>query len=497
MFVGGQTNFFPIGEESLTRGFNLLVPNQVQNVKIFEQRYRFSSHGEFRAVVTFSRRSDAISILSKRSRRQLLKRTVQMMLPQSAPPVYDDNETLKFIDRCPDVTDSQSFEDLAFLISLRIENWKIKIAPDMKDIIWDALTVDRLRLFLKSVFINSILVAVLFAFTTPVSFITFASGVASPYLKSEIASGYSNFVAKLRFLSPGLGDFLFGFLPQILLVFCDAYLLFALQIASKLVESHHTYSAREKSLFRKSFWFLIFNTLILPSLALSNLTSLVGDLFQNETSPFALLGKAFVTSSGAFTLTFVATQTWVGAAMNISRLSERLCFVAKGIQRMRFNTLSERTGNFSFDYGGEYAITLTMFALCIVFSTVVPPILFFGVIYFFIKQASDNYCLRHLTTPREIDGLFKAHVAKVSLKYSAVALILLQSTMFGFFSSEVCIPKTSRISPSDPGEFPCIASEYSGTLAIRGTFLQLLSLLICLVSTCVYVTYQIIREDSF
>ena len=37
----------------------------------------------------------------------------------------------------------------------------------------------------------------------------------------------------------------------------------------------------------------------------------------------SLLGRVFLTSSGAFSVCFVATQTWVGAAMDVARISER------------------------------------------------------------------------------------------------------------------------------------------------------------------------------
>lgn len=367
------------------------------------------------------------------------------------------------------------------------------LAPNPKDILWDAFAHSRVVIYLRAWGVNLVLAVMLFLFTTPVTFISFWSTVsgdtatttttATTQQSEGVGYTYVQIVAHVKTYSPWFGDFIFGFLPQLLLVVCDAYLLMFLSLSAKQFEVFLTTSEREISLLKKSYWFLLFNTLILPSLALGSVGSFVGRLFENETSAFALLGKAFVTSSGAFTLTFVATQTWVGASLDIARLSERfyLCMMTRCVKRWRRRQPESDDMSLELDFGGEYAISLVMFALCIMFATVVPPILLFGVVYFFVKQGTDDYLLRHVFA--ETGKLPKAYVGRSAIRYLPIALILLQSSLFGFFSSEACMPQQTDAVAM--GSVPCVNKDYSGVLVVRGTFAQLLAMLLCLVATCV------------
>ncbi|KAH9260822.1 hypothetical protein BASA81_001289 [Batrachochytrium salamandrivorans] len=365
-----------------------------------------------------------------------------------------------------------------------------QLAPNPKDILWDAFAHSRIVIYLRAWGVNLVLMVTLFLFTTPVTFISFwstVSGDTATTTTTQQSEGmgytYVQMVSHIRTYSPWFGDFIFGFLPQLLLVVCDAYLLMFLSLSAKQFEVFLTTSEREISLLKKSYWFLLFNTLILPSLALGSVGSFVGRLFENETSAFALLGKAFVTSSGAFTLTFVATQTWVGASLDIARLSERfyLCVMTRCVKRWQRKQPGSGEMSLELDFGGEYAISLVMFALCIMFATVVPPILLFGVVYFFVKQGTDDYLLRHVFA--ETGKLPKAYVGRSAIRYLPIALVLLQSSLFGFFSSEACMPKQTEAVAM--GGIPCVNKDYSGVLVVRGTFAQLLAMLLCLVSTCV------------
>jgi hypothetical protein len=556
LFVEGQVNFFPCSEHDLKRAFESVAPGQIDSIRIFEQRTRLRSLGEFRSVVTFRTPQYAREFFSARLRKATIRaRFLELMQGAAAVSEADSSSQTKQSLPDEDITHEQAslvvkppivapigisggdiisrrsrsshdmeeeeseraslkrssledtvqkrtsepsaFDEATFLSAVRMDRWTVQPAPDPEDLIWDALTVDKWAFTCRSFCVNVLLVIGLCIFTTPIAFITFASGVASPQVQNDIQSTYTKFVGELRLLSPALGDFLFGFLPQLLLVICDAWLLFALSLASKSIEPHHTHSGREVSLFRKSFWFLLFNTLLLPSLALSSIGAFVGDLFQNEVSPFALLGRAFATSSGAFTLTFIATQTWVGASMDVTRLSERLYFMARGYARpwaSAEDRRQARLAKFEFDYGTEYALALTMFSLCIVFATVAPPILIFGVSYFIVKQATDDHSLRHIVAAQEIDHLPRAHVARAALRHLAVSVILLQSSLFGFFSTEVCLPQPRN--STTPTGVPCIANDYTGVLTVRASFAQILALLVCLVLTCVVVLRDLLKSAA-
>jgi hypothetical protein len=251
--------------------------------------------------------------------------------------------------------------ELTHLLRLRVDEWILSRAPDSNDIIYDSLNMSPTTFWAQQIItIIGFLVFLLFL-TTPISFLSFFSST-SPELAGAIQTSYSQFISGLpRFVA----KFLYNFLPQLFLVICDSWLLFGVQIMAKFIEPAFTYSGREISIMRKSFAFLLFNTLILPSLALTSVGAFLASMIWDNapgsgsssssssssstgssssedngstSSPFVLLGRVFVTSSGAFSLAFIAVQTWVGGLMDLTRLTER--FMHKFTERI-WNPLRE------------------------------------------------------------------------------------------------------------------------------------------------------------
>jgi len=410
----------------LMQALNLVMNKPVHGVNVMDQP-------GLKAIVTWEDAKDAKTFCNRTTRLNLIKARLKALLQQT---VHVESTSL-LAGEAVAGDDGDTLKNLHFLQDeARVQEWSVMPAPNPGDIIWDAAYIDPKVIVCRSVITNSLLVVILVLFTTPVALISLVGQGFSPNYRSGLSELYSSMVANLRQLSTWWSEFIFGFLPQLVLVVFDAWLLFFLQFISKNLEPHTTFSGREKLVLYKSFFFLVFNTLILPSLALSTVQAFFDHLAQSK-SPFIMLGRAFAISSGAFTLTFVATQTWVGAFMDLTRFSERLWWMC--CQKRRSSTLSR----FEFDLGSEYAIALTVFSLCVVFATVLPPILFFGGVYFVVKAGVDEFSLVHVVTRQPIDKSPLAHVGLAALRLLWVSVILLQVTIIGFFASSLCVSENA------------------------------------------------------
>ena len=186
--------------------------------------------------------------------------------------------------------------------------------------------------------------------------------------------------------------------------------------------------------------------------------------------------------------------------MDLSRLSERLwawlkrAFVRGGASASASVTHS----NFEFEYGSNYAIMLTVLAICLVFSTVVPLIMPFGVVYFLVKAGVDEYLLTQVVSPHPLQTSQRAVVARFALDMVHVPVLLFLTAMLGFFTTSVCAggldaPSHAQ-SPLSPPPLPdsvsgdeddtsCVLADTgdAGQLVMRGTPAQVASLTLCLV----------------
>mmetsp|Transcript_20437 Transcript_20437/g.44406 ORF Transcript_20437/g.44406 Transcript_20437/m.44406 type:complete len:296 (+) Transcript_20437:2799-3686(+) len=151
----------------------------------------------------------------------------------------------------------------------------------------------------------------------------------------------------------------------------------------------------------------------------------------------------------------------------------------------------------SFDFGSEYATFLSVLALVLMFSTTVPIILPFGLVYFCVKIGVDEYQLNYVCGREKSHSVPRCRIGRAAVRYLPVPLLLYQVVIIGYFSSYVCLP--NEIMPIAAGASPRGCSVISaidpstavpGTQVIRGTVAQLMllfSLLIYTASDCLYV----------
>nr|XP_053639034.1 calcium permeable stress-gated cation channel 1-like [Cherax quadricarinatus] len=134
---------------------------------------------------------------------------------------------------------------------LKPHNWIIRVAPAPEDIYWANLSVTNRHWWLKAIILNIMLFVVLFFLTTPAVII---NGLDIILLSEKIHS-----------MSPVLSEFL-----PTLLLWTMAALMPVIVSYSDQFMSHWTRSSENHSIMRKTFVFLLFMVIILPSLGLTS-----------------------------------------------------------------------------------------------------------------------------------------------------------------------------------------------------------------------------------
>jgi len=382
------------------------------------------------------------------------------------------------------------------IVSSELLNWETVPSPDPHDIIWESLHLNKKVYWLRTLVSNVVILCVLFLLTTPTALLALVSNL---HIKSseKTYQEYLNqsFMVSLYHDYPTLGAFLFAFLPQIFFLAVNDALLLTIFIVAKYWEPHHTLSSQQISVLGKSFWFLMFNIVIVPSVAFSSLGGFVGDLISSEASPFATLGQIFIVTSGAFTLSYIIAQTFVGTSMQLINLPDIAWrfFFGTAIFRPWSSAEDRRKvleSKMTFEFGSEYASFLSMLALIVMFSDTVPIVLPFGVIYFGVKLGADQYQLHFECGQGESHSVPRCKIGRAAVTYLPIPLICYQLVSLGYFSTYVCLP--NEITAIASGQHPrgcTIPSESDptiaipGTQAIRGTIVQLLLLFSLVVYT--------------
>ncbi|XP_076331811.1 osmosensitive cation channel TMEM63C-like isoform X3 [Tachypleus tridentatus] len=290
-------------------------------------------------------------------------------------------------------------------------NWQVKLAPPPEDIFWRNLAVSDIKWYIRAVAVNLILFVVLFFLTTPAIFV---NNLDLIQLRQKVEQ-----------LSPVLSEFF----PSLLL-WLVSVLLPAIVAYSDDFLFHWTRSSRNNAIMKKTFVFLLFMVLILPSLGLTSAKAFLEWAVRpkNETYRWECV---FLPDNGAFFVNYVITSAFIGTALQLIRFPELLMYVL----RLCFSrSIAEQLGIrkavlWEFEFGVQYAWFLLIFAMVIIYCLPCPLIAPFGLIYLCFKHCVDRYNIYFAYGASKTNQ--SIHTSAVN--YVVFCLILQQVTLF-FFS---------------------------------------------------------------
>ncbi|XP_022237734.1 calcium permeable stress-gated cation channel 1-like [Limulus polyphemus] len=294
---------------------------------------------------------------------------------------------------------------------LEPHNWQVEFAPPPEDIFWKNLAVSDLKWYIRAVAINLFLFLVLFFLTTPAIFVNSLDLI--------------QLRQKIQRLSPVLSEFL----PTLLLWLVSVLLPIIVAYSDDFL-FHWTRSTRNHSIMKKTFVFLLFMVVILPSLGLTSAKAFLEWAVrpQNETYRWECI---FLPDNGAFFVNYVITSGFVGTALEIIRFPELFMYA---IHLCFSRSVAEQVGIrkailWEFEFGVQYAWILLIFATVIIYSLPCPLIVPFGLVYMCFKHCVDRYNIYFAYGSSKINQSIHAS----AINYVVFCLILQQVSLF-FFS---------------------------------------------------------------
>jgi len=182
-------------------------------------------------------------------------------------------------------------------------------------------------------------------------------------------------------------------------------------------QRHANKSAREYAILTMNAFFLMLNTFLVPLMSLQSIPRFVERFVSMPVGDWnTTLGTMFLSSSGGFAIQYMASTV----------------FLSNGSQLVQMpRTLGMREKDAPFDFGYWYASALSVLTLCLGFSVVVPLILPWAALYFWVKFYVDKYNFLFLVTPPGLDS--SGRLAHAMLPYWCFSIALFEFCMSGFF----------------------------------------------------------------
>lgn len=287
-------------------------------------------------------------------------------------------------------------------------DWKLSYAPAPSDIFWEHLNIGASHWYLKWACVNLVLFLFLFFLTTPIYIV--------------------NLVDTLS-LTKKLTPLISEFLPTLLLWTLAALMPVAVSFSDKWL-SHWTRSKQNYSIMTKSFGYLLFMILILPSLGLTSAQALVDWTLHYTDNEAFRWDCIFLPDKGAFFVNYMITAAFIGTSLELLRFADLIVYIWKlCTAQSRAETPHIRKSILlEFPFGIHYAWTVMLFTMSTVYSVVCPLIMPFALIYILLKHFGDRHNLYFAYGPSNMisQGGGKIHSTAVTMtKFSVILLLII------------------------------------------------------------------------
>lgn len=303
-----------------------------------------------------------------------------------------------------------------------VKDWKLSYSPLPSDIFWENLTTNTAKWYLRWIIVNALLFMFLFAFTTPAYLVTVIRSVTNSTKINEITES-----------SPLVTEFL----PTLLLWSLTALMPVVVAFSETWL-NHFTRSDYNYVVMTKTFGYLLFMILILPSLGLATASTFLEWSFTganaNETFRF---GCVFLPDRGAFFVNYVITMTFIGTALELMRFPDLILYIYRLLMArseaetpyIRKNIIIE------FPFGIHYSWQLLVFTMGVFYSVACPLITPFALLYLVMKNFNDKHNLYFAYGPSHMisQGGGKIHSTAVTMTKFSVILLLIVLTGLSYF----------------------------------------------------------------
>jgi calcium permeable stress-gated cation channel len=201
--------------------------------------------------------------------------------------------------------------------------------------------------------------------------------------------------------------------------------------------SHWTRSRENYAIMTKTFGYLLFMILILPSLGLFSASAFiewtvaVANKTQNGSATIKF-ECIFLPDRGAFFVNYVITMCFIGTALELIRFPDLIMYIYRILTaRSTAETPHIRKSIvIEFIFGIHYSWTIMVFTMGTVYSLACPLITPFALIYLMLKNFNDKHNLYFAYGPSHMvsQGGIKIHSTAVTMTKFSVVLLLIAFT---------------------------------------------------------------------
>jgi len=318
-------------------------------------------------------------------------------------------------------------------LAMNSHKWRVWYAPAPNDIIWENLSCKRNWTLIKKIIANLFIFIVAFFLTTP----QFIVNQLDPILNAlknltasqepVITNGTTDPLEHIRYLPMWLTDFL----PTLMIWTFTALLPVVVAYADLLV-GHWTRSGQNHAIMKKTFWYLLFMVIILPTFGFTSSHAYLDFLLRDKDLNWECI---FLPDSGAFFVNYVITSAMIGSGLELIRFPELFWYLIQiCMSRSKADTPAIRKAiRYEFRFGEQYARMMLIFAMVVMFSISCPLITPFGCLYFILKHLVDRHNLAFVYARSKINK--KVHATAINFVIMSVALLQFFLIVFSFIRS--------------------------------------------------------------
>lgn len=278
---------------------------------------------------------------------------------------------------------------------LDVARWETEEAPDPDDIEWSHVLRSRTGRRLRKCGIHTLVAAVMLVFTTPFALLSSLQSLASEEMCRDASALVINIVEWVRGLDPTISNLLLAYWTTMQVVLLNVLLMLILYSIERYLQTQLTGTRREASILQLTLAYLVLNTIVLPSVVLTSAYYLFNELVKNRSQLLEALDSIFLADTSFF-VNYLIQRALLAPAAQMWRPGERLYQAWESSRALKDPKTGERPAPevWPFEFGQQYAVSLTVFSVGLVFSTMVPLALPCAALYFLVKHCVDKY---HLT----------------------------------------------------------------------------------------------------
>ncbi|OZJ03580.1 hypothetical protein BZG36_03044 [Bifiguratus adelaidae] len=260
----------------------------------------------------------------------------------------------------------------------------VKEAPEPRDVYWPNITLSTKSLVIRHILVDLFTVALAVFWVVPISF--FAIFFSRDFLRNYFPSAMDKVLS-----IPILEGLVQGTLQPLATVIFMALLPLIFDALGR-VQGWRSRSELDESMMRNYFSFLLFNVLLVFTVA-SSIWQTIVDLYSNPSTIPNLLAHS-LPQVGPYFINYTILQGLLLVPLQLilpGQLFYKLIFHPKTPRGH-----SDLEAPWQYSYGWSLPVPLLVFIICLVYSTISPLIVIFGMVFFFNQYIVAKYLLLYV-----------------------------------------------------------------------------------------------------